>query len=302
MPQGQESRCDYVLGMVELGLWHAHRLGTAGGRARRPLRDVLSRHVDLYRLTTLWDGVRDVASGHRDGRWDEIVATLDGLAHGHPTEVFVAHAAELLTPLLSFASEATPADAIGCWSGVLVGRGIADSHRAPHAGRQLVRIARAVRRRLGIGTPPGDLELHFHNAAAPRSPFATPGALAADLARLVTRVRTAHPGVHTVWCNTWLNDCERFLALFPPEWRASGVVRTPADVDRDSRGRARLNTRNWWGQFERADGTFHRAHAASFRATGGVFPHPCRLCRAPIGAVEEHLTRLARHWREEARP
>ena len=96
----------------------------------------------------------------------------------------------------------------------------------------------------------------------------------------------------TVWCNTWLNDCERFVRLFPPQWRSSAVVRTPADVDRASRHRARLNTANWWGQFQRADGGFHDANAARFRDADGAFPHPCSLCGAPLDAVERHLEQL----------
>jgi hypothetical protein len=277
---------DYACGMVGLGIWYVHRAFVAGRVPARSLVDALSRRVNLYRLTTWWDGVHDVAAGDVDARWSALAVELAHLIATAPAATLEARALAVLEPWLAAAPPAVPTSAFGCWSHRMVGRGIADR---PGVHGRVRAAGRWLRRRCGGGEPIDQVELHFANAFAPESPFRHAQALRASLLTLVRDCRVRAPHVVSLWCNSWLNEHPAFTALFPPAWRREAVPRPPEVVDAMTFGRARLNTENWWGQFMRRDGSFHRELAHRFRTSDGVFPYGCRLGHTTLAALEQHL-------------
>jgi hypothetical protein len=283
------ARRDYVQGMVRLGVFHVRTLLVSGRLPARALVDALSRRVNLYRLTTLWDGEHDVASGHFDARWHDLATGLASLfASTADPESLERRVLDQLEPWLDMRVPGPPRAPFGCWSYQVVGPGIAD---APGIAGRTHAAWRRVCRWLGCQGSRRDAELHFVNALAPESPFSHPHQLRVDLLALLHDCRVRAPTVTRVWCNSWLNNRTVFTALFPRAWRDSAVARPPDLVDAMSGGRARLNTENWWGQFQRRDGSFHAENAQRFRRAGGEFPIPNLLCHASLGEIEAHLGR-----------
>lgn len=286
---------DHAREAVRLALWYVWRLRRDGAIGDGGVEGALATRVNLYRRTTLYDGTRDVASGHRDATWSETSAHLARLVRaaqraprGPACSEVEAAGLELLAPILADAPrEIRPGPWIGCWSGVAVGPGIADGDSGLRWLLNPRKHAARARRLMGRPTPSQDLELHFANACAPQSPFDDRAALSATLRQLLEHARRSHPDLRRVWCNTWLNSRPVFTSLFPEAWSLSARTRRP-EGGRGFAPRGRGNTENWWGQFTDRTGGFHHGLAQRFRESGGVFPFPCRLCHAPIDAVLDH--------------
>jgi hypothetical protein len=284
---------DYSEGMIRLGVWYVRWLLASGQISEHDVRDALTRRVNIYRLTSLWDGIRDPACGFRDPEWDRLVERLASLSRRIPFEQVSelgALAVALLRPWLRVTPEQPHGPLFGCWSYEVVGESITDGPGLFGRLTNHRKIAQQLQRRIGLETPDRHVALHFFNACTPLSPFDNVRSLAGGLRALIRDCRQQHPTVQSLWCQSWLNSYPAFLALFPKAWLASAVVRTTADADRRScGGRACLNTQNWWGQFMRNDGTFHDRRAQRFRECGGKFPYPNRLCHAGIDEVDDFL-------------
>jgi hypothetical protein len=255
----------------------------------------LTRRVNIYRLTSLWDGIHDPASGFRDQEWDAVVERLVGLVRCFPLEQTAEleeRALALLRPLLSVAPEPHPQPAFGCWAYEVIGESITDPPGLLGRLTNRRKIAQRLRRVVGRATPERHAALHFFNAHAPQSPFGNARSLACALRALISDCQHHHPTIQVLWCQSWLNSWPAFLALFPPTWCASAMVRTPEDTDARSWGRASLNTHNWWGQFMRSDGGFHEERGRRFRESGGTFPFPNRLCHETIDKIDGFLADL----------
>jgi hypothetical protein len=280
--------------MIRLGIWYVRWLLASGQIAERQVGDALTRRVNIYRLTTFWDGSGDPACGVRDREWERLVARLASLVPRFDVEQvseLEEVALALLRPWLRVSPERVERSAFGCWTYEIVGESIADGPGLLGRLTNRRKIAQRVQRLVGRTTPERHAALHFFNACTPRSPFDNVRGLACDLRTLIRDCRHRHPTVQTLWCQSWLNSYPAFLALFPESWRATAVVRTTEDADRRSFGRGCLNTYNWWGQFMRSDGAFHERRARRFREAG-KFPYPNRLCHAGIDEIDEFLSNL----------
>jgi hypothetical protein len=286
---------DYVEGMIRLGVWYVSQLLASGHIAKRQIRDALTRRVNIYRLTSLWDGFHDPACGFRDREWDRLVEELGSLVQSfaleHTAEL-EERALDLLRPWLGFAPEPSLRPAFGCWSYEAIGESITDGPGLLGRLTNRRKIGQRLQRLGGMATPERHAALHFFNACTPQSPFGNVRSLACDLRALIRDCQRRHPNVQMLWCQSWLNSWPTFLALFPESWRASAVNRTPEDTDARSWGRASLNTHNWWGQFMKSDGGFHEERGRRLRESGGAFPFPNRLCHGRIGEIDSLLVHL----------
>jgi hypothetical protein len=85
---GRDARLkqDYVEGMIRLGIWYVRQLLASRHISERHIRDALTRRVNIYRLTSLWDGSHDPACGLRDQEWDHVVGCLGDLVKSFPLE------------------------------------------------------------------------------------------------------------------------------------------------------------------------------------------------------------------------
>ncbi|MCR9246801.1 MAG: hypothetical protein NXI31_17345 [bacterium] len=293
---------DFVAGIVRLGLWFAHRELTHGS-GERAARAALERRVPLLRLTRFVAATGKEVGPRDPVEWSEFCGRVTAALASSRRDVErgVAAAFGVVEPeLVAVVPRPSQGSPFGCWSATVVGDGIADGQRARGPIERMVRrVGRVARRTLGLSLPEHHVELHFHNAVQPASPFGDRQGLARDLRALLGDVAARHPVVTTVWCHSWLNDRPEFLALFPSSWDRDGRVRTQRNVDVESGGRVRLDTDNWWGQFMRHDGSFHHGNAERCRLSGGELPHPNRLCHAPLAEVCTHLDDLLRSRTKE---
>jgi hypothetical protein len=281
--------------MIRLGVWYVRWILESGRIRESQLQDALTRRVNLYRLTSLWDGIRDPASGFRDPEWDHLVGHLAALVRQFPF-ARVSELEELalarLRPFLGGMPERRERSPFGCWTYEVVGESITDGPGLLGRLTNRRKIAERLRRLAGLAIREHHAALHFFNASAPLSPFDDVRTLAGSLLGLIGNCRSRFPAVKTLWCQSWLNSNPTFLALFPRSWLDSAAVRTTEEVDRRSLGRAPLNTGNWWGQFMKSDGGFHHQRAQRFRESGGQFPYCNRLCHAGIDEIDDFLVGL----------
>jgi|GEM_PF-2376855 len=260
MPITLEDRRDFVEGMAPLYLHVAWRRLRDG----MPWDDVFSFGVDLYRLTSLFDGQTipyHKVPGWRDMQWEVLLDRLRERFERHQadatSEAFEQEGYEIFRPVLepafarSVAQWPTPADRpYGFFSGNLAE--LTDP------------VAQAI-------------EIHLFNPFSPASPFADPPARRRELLRLIDDMQRDHPEVTHITTGTWLNDFPPFLACFPPEWAASAVLVT---VDFPGAG--------LWGQFFDRRGRFHRENGEYLRRTGAFRYRPMR-CHCRIDSLRAHL-------------
>lgn len=283
--------------MVRLGIWYVRHLLATRRIAPSQARDALSRRVNIYRLTSLWDGVHDPAYGYRDSEWERLLDLLVPIVQGAlPTESATCEEAALgaVRPLLRPVPEAVPGRRFGCWSYEPVGEHVADRRGLLGRVTNSRKIFDRLQRLAGISVPERHASLHFTNAAGPDSPFDNVPRLAADLSALIQDCRARHPTVKFLWCQSWLNSHPAFLALLPEPWRRSASVRSTDDMDSRSLGRGCLNTLNWWGQFMRSDGTFHEQRGQRFRRSGGQFPYANQVCHDRLDNILQFLDDIRR--------
>lgn len=283
-----ETRRRVVTGMVRLSLWYVRRLlarrQIAGGDLPRALVD----RVNLYKLTSLWDGKQDPRRGEVDPAWNGLAAELSRLVAASPetdTSALEEKGLALLWPLLEkrLPEDVGPPDqrAHECWiyelewDGMGVGPGLKSKLSNPyylvHKLRKTLRLPEG---------PPRNASLHFENAYVPASPFTRPADMRRTLRDLIADVRRNHPSVRELWFNTWLNSHPAFQAFFPPRWFGSAVRSVDA------------GDYSWWGQFVTRTGDFNEKVAAQLRASG-KWPYPAVLCHAPMREVDAFLASRA---------
>lgn len=125
--------------------------------------------------------------------------------------------------------------------------------------------------------PPNWCVFHITNALAPRS-FLEDGAyLTGCFAGLMARSEAEH-GCDTLYTFTWLNDCPRWLALFPEEWR-----RNLGPPDESVGGNL-----GYWGQIVTARRTFNRKTGLQIRETGRLKYRP-RAAHCSFPAMRARL-------------
>jgi hypothetical protein len=288
-------RREYSEGIIKLGVWYVRWLLASGQISERHVLDALTRRVNIYRLTLLWDGTRDPACGFRDPEWERLAEALASLTRHLPFErVFELEelAVTLLRPSLRVMPEQPEGPTFGCWTYEVVGESITDGPGLLGRLTNRRKISQRLHQLVGLATAERHAALHFFNACRPQSPFGNIRSLACTLRGVIRDCRHWHPAVQTLWCQSWLNSHPAFLALFPGNWRDSATVRTTEDVNRRSLGQACLNTHNWWGQFMRSDGGFHETRAQRFRESGGQFPYRNLLCHAGIDEIDNFLADL----------
>ena len=271
--------------MIRLSLWYLRRLLAQRVLAPPDLARALTTRVNLYGLTTLWNGVQSPALGHADPAWAPFASELSRCilaARADDTSRLEEEGLSVLWPVVE---GRLPLDVgppcrqpFGCWvyepawDGLGTGPGLLGKLRSPFY------VAQKLRRSLGLRPAPcRGAVLHFENAFVPDSPFTRAPALQRSLRALIAACRRDHPSARTLWCNTWLNSHPAFLALFPASWRRSGVPSEPA------------GDYSWWGQFVTRTVDFNERAAERFRASGGQFPYPALLCHASIDEVDAHL-------------
>lgn len=257
MPITLEIQRELIEGLVPLSLHVAWRRSREGV----PFAEVLKAHVNLYRLTALYDGKvmpYNAPSGWRDDAWETLLHHVRVIYERHaaaPTsEAFEREGYALLWPVL----EPALARAVAQWPRL-------EDRPYGFFSYNLKDLPQASGRAI---------ELHLENPFAPVSPFADPEARRCELRRLLADVTAAHPEVTHVTTGTWLNSLKPFLALFPPEWAASATLSTAPF----------LAGNHWWGQFYDRRGGFNRKNAEHLRVTG-EFPYPPMDCQCRIDSV-----------------
>lgn len=288
-----EMRKRLVTEMVRLSLWYVRQLLGRGEIAGSGIVDALTCRVNLYRLTTLWDGRNDPARGHVDPEWERRAEELARLVRGSPagdTTALEERGLALLWPLLE---PRLPQDVglptprpFGCWRYDLAWAGIGDRPGLLGKLRNRTHVEQRLRKLLHRRPAPSpDVSLHFENVHTPRSPFEDLSALALSLRALIVDCRATYPAARTLWCDSWLNNHIGFYRLFPESWKRSGRVQPPG------------NHYNWWGQFITQTGDFHQAAAARFRASGGRFLYPSLLCHGSLDEIDAYLAANEPSWR-----
>ncbi|MGH8521386.1 MAG: hypothetical protein ACREU9_08225 [Gammaproteobacteria bacterium] len=283
-----EVRRRFVRKFVPLSLWYVRRQLARGLCRESDLPKVLTSRVDLYRLTSLYDGTHDPASGWRDPQWTSLADQLSAMIRQSPagdTEGLESRGLELLWPLLE---KRLPKDVgvpperpFGCWNYQMAWKGTGDR---PGMFGKLLNFPHVVawaRAKLGLPMAPRrEVALHFDNVLKPRSPFDDLASLAGSLRRLVADCRAKHPAAEVLWFHSWLNghpDCRR---LFPPGFAGTAI----------NRGVTHYQT--WWGQFMTKTGDFNDEIARRFRKADGEFPYPGVLCHGRIDEIDAHLAAL----------
>ncbi len=285
-----ETRRRYVHGMVRLGVWYTRLLLERGEIPNDELPIALSRRVDLYRFTDLWNGVHEAEDGLADTAWMIHATTIARWVRDAPITATDRLEAQVLAHLTPTLEARLPKDVgppplrpFGCWTFDLGWPGLADGPGLLGKLSNRAHVAAIVRKAVGLSPAPSrDGVLHMMNVMVPRSPFDDLPALAASLRALIAHLRTAQPQVRELWCNTWLNEHPGFHELFPATWFSNAIVAPPG------------NHRNWWGQFARRDGDFNETLAAQFRSSAGVFPFRALLCHAGLETIDAHLQHVMR--------
>lgn len=259
MPLSLKARRDFIEGVVPLSLWLARKLNREG----MPLFEALTVRTNLYRMTVLFDGKNHPATGFKDERWNEAAADLQRIYDRHKDD-----------------ADSGPLEREG-WERLrlLVEPRIeADARGWPKPEERPFGFFTYEFARPKNGS--SRIDLHLANPFVPESPFANPGARAAELMRLLSDAKAKQPEVETVHCGSWLNALKPFQELFPPEWAAN--MTAPSEL-RYHYG--------WWGQFIDRTGGFNRRNGDKLRATG-VFPFPCVGCQCSVASLRKHLEKM----------
>ena len=281
----EKARRRYVRGMTRLGVWYVRTLLERGEIRRDELSAALSKRVDLYRFTDLWNGRNDSDDGLADAEWRKLSTQIAHWMRETPigeTDGLEERVLALLEPSIERRLPKDvgppPARPFGCWTYDLGWAGLADGPGLLGKVRNRAHLAAILRRGLRLPPLPSrDCVLHIMNVMVPQSPFDDMPRLAQSLRALIAHVRVQHPHVRELWCNTWLNEHPKFRELLPEVWFRNATVAPPG------------NYRNWWGQFARRDGDFNEAAAQQFRESGGVFAFRALRCHAALEEIDLHL-------------
>ncbi|MGI4827290.1 MAG: hypothetical protein ACRYFU_03730 [Janthinobacterium lividum] len=277
--------------MTRLAVWYVRILLERGDVRPDDLPIALCKRVDLYRLTNFWNGTLDTNDGLTDPEWRPLATEIAAWIRSTPmceVDRLEQHVLAFLEPSIE---ERLPKDVgpppvrpFECWTYELGWPGLADGAGLWGKLSNPVHLESIMRKGLGLRPRPSrDGVLHIMNVVVPRSPFDEMPRLAATLQALIAELRSHHPQVRKLWCNTWLNDHARFRVLFPQRWFDNARVAPHG------------NYRNWWGQFARRDGDFNEAAAQRFRKSGGTFPYRALQCHASLSEIEAHLERSFGH-------
>jgi hypothetical protein len=272
-------RTRFVKEMTKLNLWYVRQLLAREEITTKDVPLALTRRVNIYRMTTFWDGTHDPAFGYNDPSWHRLAERLAKLVCETPaddTSALEEKGLALLWPLLKqripLDVRPVPPQPFGCWRYAPAWCCISDQAGRWRKFFNVTYIAQRLRL-----VPYLDAELHFNNAMKPQSPFDHLPSLASSLQTLVADCRRQYAAVRRLWMYSWLNSVSTFRMLFPATWAQSGIRRPPS------------NYQSWWGQFVNKTGGFNDKIAAQFRASGGEFPYPSLLCHARIEEIEAHL-------------
>jgi hypothetical protein len=128
---------------------------------------------------------------------------------------------------------------------------------------------------------PERIGIHIANACYPGSPFDDPLYFPSCLLVLTAQC-TAKFGVTEIGTGTWLNSHQKWLELFPEEWKER-LSPPNEDIHWDY---------GFWGQFLTARRTFNHKLGAKFRATGKM-PFAQRYSWCSIQSLRKHLLQKA---------
>ena len=198
-----ETRRRYVHGLVRLGVWSPRLLLERGEIPSDELPVALSKRVDLYRFTDLWNGVHEAEDGLADTAWMIHATTIARWVRDAPMTAtdrleaqVLAHLAPTLEARLPKDVGSPPLRPFGCWTFDLGWPGLADGPGLLGKLSNCAHVAAIVRKAVGLSPAPSrDGVLHIMNVMVPRSPFDDLPALAASLRALIAHLRTAQPQV-----------------------------------------------------------------------------------------------------------
>jgi len=243
----------YVTEIVKLKLWYVKWLLYFGVN----FEDAIQRHVDIYRMTSLYDGSKShqPITGWSDPSWEKILIKLRRIY-----DKYSGHAA--LESTLKLEEEGLSI----LW---------------PYLEKRIKMEAKIIPEKkpygcFGYEYQRDYLHLHFSNAVRPNSPFSDMFTLAESLYKLVIDSKERRPEIKRVNMTSWLNTFSPFLSLFPPTW---GNSRKPLGPDSGDGA---------WGQFIDRTGDFHSHNATIFRKTG-QFPYVYSLCGCSINELIKYL-------------
>jgi hypothetical protein len=263
-PATREEHFEFRCRMVGLQLWFVrHWLSR---HTDETFAAVLHERTDVFRYTDLYDGrpLREI--DWEEPRWSALEDRIQRL-------------------YLETRDTGEPGDRRFETQGLAIlldrvrARAEADWQRGPNAV-----LARSQCGSLRYDPPKPDhptrVPFHIANGLRPRSMLDDPDYLPQCLECLMEKAGREH-GADSMSTVTWLNSHPKWLAFFPPEWRAG----------RGPEMRLVGTGLGFWGQFVSARGTFNAHRARRFRATGEL-PYWPRAAWCTFEALRAHLAAL----------
>ena len=254
-PKTIDEHRDYLHEVVRLKLFFMH-----DWLARHPGEtpvDVLRKRVDIYRKTDANPGALNPATQEWDSdAWQALERPLLECyaRRRHDIAAFEREGFEILRPSLDARCERDFLD---------------DSAlRAYQCGSLRFNIYKEPTARVGF---------HIANAVCPRSIFDNPHYLPACFLALMEQVEARY-GATEISTGTWLNGHQKWLELFPREWRDN--MSPPIEDVQWHYG--------FWGQFISARGTYNRRLGDYLRQNRRLFYYP-RGSYVAIAAMRQHL-------------
>jgi hypothetical protein len=257
-----EEHLQYLRGSVRLMLWFCHRW--ASDHPGEDFIRILEDRVDIFEKTDLHKGLLYAGDSAPKGDpvWDTLMREVKAVKEALPPgdhDGFEQKAFELVSPLIK--------DRVG--RDVEALRELSESEESRNGpfwwDRKLMDgEAKAI-------------NFHIYNSCYPGSIFDDPEYLPRFFIRMMDRSER-EMGAKSLSTMTWMNNLNRWLNCFPPEWR--GCLSEP-----DGNVMGHLG---FWGQIITSRHTLNPAFDARIRQTG-MLPYLMRRSYCSFGSMRDHL-------------
>ncbi len=258
MPITIEHRKDFILNVTKLSLWLSEKYCGEG----IAFDEAITKATPIYRFTTLWDGSNHPANGFNDKQWNLILSELEKLLLNKGSiENFETEGLKLLIPHFEPRYELD----VKAWPWIPSALGVTNLEER-RSGMFLYELTRD-----------NKLNLHMGNIFAPESPFKNVKLLRKTFRLLLESVLENEKNVKEIVCESWMNNFEPFLSLFPKEW-----------CDNYTKTNMKNYTYDIWGQMMNRFGGYNKPNGDYLRENG-KFPYPSIKCGCSIKSLLSHL-------------